>query len=80
MDVCLLLSNLWWWFLFTAGASSTLDPRRSSNFSLVGSHKITLSSLGQSKFLLDKVWALNKTQIIQVCACVCFCTVVGFVV
>ncbi|XP_046720827.1 anillin isoform X2 [Silurus meridionalis] len=39
----------------TSGASSALDPRRSSNFSLVGSHKITLSSLGQSKFLLDKV-------------------------
>ncbi|KAG7332863.1 hypothetical protein KOW79_002998 [Hemibagrus wyckioides] len=39
----------------TSGPSSSLDPRRSSNFSLVGSHKITLSSLGQSKFLLDKM-------------------------
>ncbi|XP_034160829.2 anillin isoform X1 [Pangasianodon hypophthalmus] len=39
----------------TTGASSALDPQRSSNFSLVGSHKITLSSLGQSKFLLDKM-------------------------
>ncbi|XP_047678656.1 anillin isoform X2 [Tachysurus fulvidraco] len=38
-----------------SGASSSLDPRRSSSFSLVGSHKITLSSLGQSKFLLDKM-------------------------
>ncbi|KAM9480887.1 anillin, actin binding protein 2 isoform 1-T1 [Clarias gariepinus] len=39
----------------TSGATSVLDPRRSSNFSLVGSHRITLSSLGQSKFLLDKM-------------------------
>ncbi|XP_060779114.1 anillin, actin binding protein 2 [Neoarius graeffei] len=39
----------------TSGASSALDPRRSSNFSLVGSHRITLSSLGQTKFLLDKM-------------------------
>ncbi|XP_047010582.1 anillin isoform X3 [Ictalurus punctatus] len=39
----------------TSGSSSALDPRRSSNFCLVGSHKITLSSLGQSKFPLDKM-------------------------
>lgn len=71
MTLYLLLSHLWLLFLFTAGASSALDPRRSSNFSLVGSHKITLSSLGQSKFLLDKVRALRKTFIIRVCVYVC---------
>lgn len=32
-----------------------LSAQRSSNFTLVGSHKITLNSLGRSKFLLDKV-------------------------
>ncbi len=32
-----------------------LSAQRSSNFTLVGSHKITLNSLGQSKFPLDKV-------------------------
>ncbi|XP_029613749.1 anillin isoform X2 [Salmo trutta] len=38
--------------------SSTMPPlntRRTSNFSLVGSHKISLASLGQSKFPLDKM-------------------------
>ncbi|KAI5624304.1 anillin isoform X2 [Silurus asotus] len=53
LSLYLLLSKLL--FFTTAGASSALDPRRSSNFSLVGSHKITLSSLGQNKFLLDKM-------------------------
>ncbi|KAM6946375.1 anillin, actin binding protein 2 [Aplochiton taeniatus] len=38
-----------------AVALPVLNPRRSSNFSLVGSHKITLASLGQSKFPLDKM-------------------------
>ncbi|XP_046889394.1 anillin [Hypomesus transpacificus] len=33
----------------------TRSTRRSSNFSLVGSHKITLDSLGQNKFPLDKI-------------------------
>ncbi|KAK3548906.1 hypothetical protein QTP70_021707, partial [Hemibagrus guttatus] len=46
----------------TFGPSSSLDPRRSSNFSLVGSHKITLSSLGQSKFLLDKMKFEDKIR------------------
>ncbi|KAM4619187.1 anillin, actin binding protein 2 [Polymixia lowei] len=32
-----------------------LNTRRSSSFCLVGSHKITLASLGQSKFPLDKM-------------------------
>ncbi|XP_059421280.1 anillin-like isoform X3 [Carassius carassius] len=32
-----------------------LSAQRSSNFTLVGSHKITLNSLGQSKFPLDKM-------------------------
>ncbi|XP_021424628.2 anillin isoform X1 [Oncorhynchus mykiss] len=38
--------------------SSTMPPlntQRTSNFSLVGSHKISLASLGQSKFPLDKM-------------------------
>uniref|UniRef100_A0A3B5MZT8 PH domain-containing protein n=1 Tax=Xiphophorus couchianus TaxID=32473 RepID=A0A3B5MZT8_9TELE len=34
---------------------AALNTRRSSNFSLVGSHKITLASLGCRKFPLDKV-------------------------
>ncbi|XP_053533745.1 anillin isoform X2 [Ictalurus punctatus] len=46
----------------TSGSSSALDPRRSSNFCLVGSHKITLSSLGQSKFPLDKVPFLSPLE------------------
>lgn len=32
-----------------------LSLQRSSNFKLVGSHKVTLNSLGQSKFPLDKM-------------------------
>uniref|UniRef100_W5K9L5 Anillin, actin binding protein 2 n=1 Tax=Astyanax mexicanus TaxID=7994 RepID=W5K9L5_ASTMX len=36
-------------------ALPALGPRRTSNFCLVGSHKITLASLGQSKFTLDKM-------------------------
>ncbi|XP_036400121.1 anillin [Megalops cyprinoides] len=39
----------------TSATMPSMNPRRSSNFSLVGSHKITLASLGQSKFPLDKV-------------------------
>lgn len=39
----------------TAAAPLSVHARRSSNFSLVGSHKITLASLGRSKFLLDKM-------------------------
>ncbi|XP_017546799.1 anillin isoform X1 [Pygocentrus nattereri] len=39
----------------TSGALPVLGSRRTSNFSLVGSHKITLASLGQSKFTLDKM-------------------------
>lgn len=38
-----------------AAAHLAPNTRRSSNFSLVGSHKITLASLGHSKFPLDKV-------------------------
>ncbi|MCJ8733678.1 hypothetical protein PDJAM_G00226320 [Pangasius djambal] len=55
MTLYLLLCNLSLFIFTAAGASSALDPQRSSNFSLVGSHKVTLSSLGQSKFLLDKM-------------------------
>ncbi|XP_032405246.1 anillin, actin binding protein 2 isoform X4 [Xiphophorus hellerii] len=39
--------------IFTSPAA--LNTRRSSNFSLVGSHKITLASLGCRKFPLDKM-------------------------
>ncbi|XP_071391544.1 anillin, actin binding protein 2 isoform X2 [Centroberyx affinis] len=43
-------------------ALPALNPRRSSNFSLVGSHKITLASLGQSKFPLDKMKLEGKIR------------------
>ncbi|XP_061577218.1 anillin, actin binding protein 2 isoform X3 [Cololabis saira] len=39
----------------TGSAPVAINTRRTSNFSLVGSHKITLSSLGHSKFPLDKM-------------------------
>ncbi|KAM4572183.1 anillin, actin binding protein 2 isoform 2-T2 [Odontesthes bonariensis] len=39
----------------TSTAPTALNPRRSSNFCLVGSHKITLASLGHAKFPLDKM-------------------------
>uniref|UniRef100_A0A674N058 Anillin, actin binding protein 2 n=1 Tax=Takifugu rubripes TaxID=31033 RepID=A0A674N058_TAKRU len=38
-----------------ASAAAPLNSRRSSTFCLVGSHKITLASLGLSKFPLDKM-------------------------
>ncbi|XP_061612561.1 anillin, actin binding protein 2 isoform X2 [Phyllopteryx taeniolatus] len=43
-------------------AFPTLCTRRSSNFCLVGSHKITLASLGHNKFLLDKVPFLSPLE------------------
>ncbi|XP_077049856.1 anillin, actin binding protein 2 isoform X3 [Siphateles boraxobius] len=39
----------------TSATLPGLSTQRSSNFTLVGSHKITLNSLGQSKFPLDKM-------------------------
>ncbi|KAM9753839.1 anillin, actin binding protein 2 isoform 5-T5 [Menidia menidia] len=39
----------------TSTTPTTLSARRSSNFSLVGSHKISLASLGHTKFPLDKM-------------------------
>ncbi|XP_050990288.1 anillin isoform X1 [Labeo rohita] len=39
----------------TSATLPGLSSQRSSNFTLVGSHKITLNSLGQSKFPLDKM-------------------------
>ncbi|XP_026870902.2 anillin isoform X1 [Electrophorus electricus] len=39
-----------------------LSSRRSSNFCLVGSHKITLASLGQSRFPLDKMKFEGKVR------------------
>ncbi|XP_072573933.1 anillin, actin binding protein 2 isoform X2 [Paramormyrops kingsleyae] len=36
-------------------ALTSVGPQRSSNFCLVGSHKLTLASLGQTKFPLDKM-------------------------
>lgn len=65
-----LVHNDTWWLVWwvtvvqhsasptVSGLASTLpalSTRRSSNFCLVGSHKITLASLGQTKFPLDKV-------------------------
>jgi len=47
--------------LWPSGTAPTaLNPRRSSNFCLVGSHKITLASLGHAKFPLDKVITLKR--------------------
>ncbi|XP_041652548.1 anillin isoform X2 [Cheilinus undulatus] len=43
-------------------APPSLSARRSSNFSLVGSHKVTLASLGHSKFPLDKVPFLSPLE------------------
>ncbi|XP_056454850.1 anillin-like [Gadus chalcogrammus] len=46
----------------TASTLPALNTRRSSSFCLVGSHKITLSSLGQTKFPLDKVPFLSPLE------------------
>nr|XP_046251348.1 anillin isoform X12 [Scatophagus argus] len=46
----------------TSAALPALNTRRSSNFCLVGSHKITLASLGQSKFPLDKMKLEGKIR------------------
>ncbi|KAG9352632.1 hypothetical protein JZ751_021046 [Albula glossodonta] len=46
----------------TSTTLPSISSRRSSNFSLVGSHKITLHSLGQSKFPLDKVPFLSPLE------------------
>uniref|UniRef100_A0A3Q0S0I3 Anillin, actin binding protein 2 n=1 Tax=Amphilophus citrinellus TaxID=61819 RepID=A0A3Q0S0I3_AMPCI len=45
-----------------SAAAPPLSSRRSSNFSLVGSHKITLASLGHSKFPLDKMKLDGKVK------------------
>ncbi|XP_029552039.1 anillin-like isoform X2 [Salmo trutta] len=39
----------------TSSTMPALNTRRTSHFALVGSHKISLASLGQSKFPLDKI-------------------------
>uniref|UniRef100_A0A3Q3W9S9 PH domain-containing protein n=1 Tax=Mola mola TaxID=94237 RepID=A0A3Q3W9S9_MOLML len=46
----------------SAAAPPALSGRRSSNFCLVGSHKITLASLGNSKFPLDKMKLEGKIR------------------
>ncbi|XP_019934905.1 anillin, actin binding protein 2 isoform X13 [Paralichthys olivaceus] len=46
----------------TSAAVPALNARRSSNFCLVGSHKITLASLGHSKFPLDKMKLEGKIR------------------
>uniref|UniRef100_A0A3Q1B0I6 PH domain-containing protein n=1 Tax=Amphiprion ocellaris TaxID=80972 RepID=A0A3Q1B0I6_AMPOC len=46
----------------TLTAAHPLNTRRSSNFCLVGSHKITLASLGHSKFPLDKMKLEGKIR------------------
>ncbi|XP_030282939.1 anillin, actin binding protein 2 isoform X4 [Sparus aurata] len=43
-------------------APPAVNTRRSSNFCLVGSHKITLASLGHSKFPLDKMKLEGKIR------------------
>uniref|UniRef100_A0A3B3QCE4 Anillin, actin binding protein 2 n=1 Tax=Paramormyrops kingsleyae TaxID=1676925 RepID=A0A3B3QCE4_9TELE len=43
-------------------ALTSVGPQRSSNFCLVGSHKLTLASLGQTKFPLDKVPFLSPLE------------------
>uniref|UniRef100_A0A3P8SC19 Anillin, actin binding protein 2 n=1 Tax=Amphiprion percula TaxID=161767 RepID=A0A3P8SC19_AMPPE len=48
--------------LFCPAAAHPLNTRRSSNFCLVGSHKITLASLGHSKFPLDKMKLEGKIR------------------
>lgn len=39
---------------------------RTSNFVLVGSHKLTLESIGKNKFSLEKVW---KPKLSKICVC-----------
>ncbi|KAM9351950.1 anillin, actin binding protein 2 [Symphorus nematophorus] len=46
----------------TSTVLPALNTRRSSNFCLVGSHKITLASLGHSKFPLDKMKLEGKIR------------------
>ncbi|XP_054483537.1 anillin isoform X1 [Anoplopoma fimbria] len=46
----------------TSTVLPALNTRRSSNFCLVGSHKITLASLGNSKFPLDKMKLEGKIR------------------
>ncbi|XP_062276827.1 anillin, actin binding protein 2 [Scomber scombrus] len=46
----------------TPAALPAINTRRSSNFCLVGSHKITLASLGHSKFPLDKMKLEGKIR------------------
>ncbi|KAJ8417477.1 hypothetical protein AAFF_G00287040 [Aldrovandia affinis] len=46
----------------TPSSLSSMGPRRSSNFALVGCHRITLQSLGQSKFPLDKMKFEGKVR------------------
>ncbi|XP_047453441.1 anillin isoform X5 [Mugil cephalus] len=48
--------------LTSAAALPALNTRRSSNFCLVGSHKINLASLGRSKFPLDKMKLEGKIR------------------
>ncbi|XP_029290743.1 anillin, actin binding protein 2 isoform X9 [Cottoperca gobio] len=46
----------------TSAALPALNTRRSINFCLVGSHKITLASLGHDKFPLDKMKLEGKIR------------------
>uniref|UniRef100_A0A3P8UKT0 Anillin, actin binding protein 2 n=1 Tax=Cynoglossus semilaevis TaxID=244447 RepID=A0A3P8UKT0_CYNSE len=46
----------------TTATLPALNTRRSSNFCLVGSHKLTLTSLGHSKFPLDKMKLEGKIR------------------
>ncbi|XP_035654657.1 anillin-like isoform X5 [Oncorhynchus keta] len=46
----------------TSSTMPALNTRRTSHFSLVGSHKISLASLGHSKFPLDKIQFEGKIR------------------
>uniref|UniRef100_A0A3Q3D0H8 Anillin, actin binding protein 2 n=1 Tax=Haplochromis burtoni TaxID=8153 RepID=A0A3Q3D0H8_HAPBU len=57
-----LLNTLTRSSISSTSAAPPLITRRSSNFCLVGSHKIALASLGHSKFPLDKVPFLSPLE------------------
>lgn len=57
-------------FLSSVVVASPGGPNavRTSNFVLVGSHKLTLESISKNKFSLEKVW---KTKLSQTCVFTC---------
>ncbi|NXB79134.1 ANLN protein, partial [Donacobius atricapilla] len=61
MIVCFVMTSL---YLFSIAMASPGGPNaiRSTNFILVGSHKLSLSSVGNTKFALDKVPFLSPLE------------------